>query len=216
MATDPFHSPKRRLARAKEHIADIESRVLAFLDTDPYARVIEPGSDGWNDHKLKMTKVVPDVVTDLTIEAAEAIRSALDQAMYPVAVAAKVARPDLVHFPIADTAADVENVLKGRAKDFPPDILALLRGFKTYKGANHIVWGLNRVRRQSAHRLIIPIGSLATKLDMTSLRVVEPPVGIVAPLWDREKDEIVILRTGPGAHVNYKDPALRFCSVRAS
>jgi hypothetical protein len=111
---DAFASPKRRITRAKEHIADIKSRVGSFFHTKPHTRAIERNAQGFDEHKIKLTKPLPDQITDLAYEAVEALRSALDQATHPIAVACNVKRPDLIHFPIADTAAEVDNILNGR------------------------------------------------------------------------------------------------------
>lgn len=182
-----FASPKRRISRAKEHIADIKSRVGSFFHTKPYTRAVERNSDGLDEHKVNLTSDIPNRITDLSYEAIEALRSSLDQAMYPVAVANGTKRPDLIHFPIADSSTDIESILNSRGlKDFPPDILTLLRGFKPYHGGNDLIWALNRIRRQSTHRLIVPVG-----------------VGIKAPRWNGEKNELVYAVAQPGASLDY-------------
>lgn len=87
MAADPFRSPKQQLARAKEKIAELNAAVEAFVKREPYATVIEvdPAS-GAQLHKVKMTEKLPDILTDLTMETIEGLRSVLDQAGYSVPV----------------------------------------------------------------------------------------------------------------------------------
>ena len=119
--SDPFTSPKRRLARAKEKRAEIESLSQAFFKSKPFARVIERNSKGFDEYKVRLTADIPDGVTDLAYEMIEALRSVLDQVVYPIALACGAKRPDILHFPIADTPADFENGLNGRAKELPPD-----------------------------------------------------------------------------------------------
>jgi hypothetical protein len=118
--SDTFASPKRRLARAKDHISDLKARIISWGDREPYAKVVEPNARGFDEHKVKVAIPLPDVVTDIGYETIEALRSSLDQATYAVAIACKAKRPDLIHFPIADNVADFENVLKGWLRDFPP------------------------------------------------------------------------------------------------
>lgn len=87
-ALDPFYSPKRRIARAKKHIRDLEGEIKAFLDSKPYARVIEPDAEGTGElHKIKFTKALSECLSDTAVDAVDNLRSALDQAGYAVAVA---------------------------------------------------------------------------------------------------------------------------------
>ena len=116
MRADPFASPKRRLARAKEHISDLDSRCEAFFDAEPYARVVERNVRGLEEHKVKLTVDLSDPITDIAYEAIEALRSSLDQTAHAVAVVCKAKRLELVYFPVADTSANFENVLKGCTK----------------------------------------------------------------------------------------------------
>src|SRR5437763_6572413 len=117
MSADPFASPKRRIARAGNHVDNIESGIGAFVATQPYARAVERNAQGWEEHKIKPTRPIPDDSTDFAYEAIEALRSSLDQALYPVAVAIGAKRPDLIHFPVADIPGDFENVMNGRLRD---------------------------------------------------------------------------------------------------
>ena len=189
---DPFASPKRRLARANEKITNIKTEIDAFFDAKPYVQAVERNASGFDEHKMKLTRDLPDGITDLTYEAIEAIRSSLDQAAYAIAVACNSKRPDLIHFPIADNAADFEKVVRGRIKDFPPDILALFRSLKPYQGGNDLIWALNRVRRQAAHRLIVPVGTISEAL-VYEFSISRPlPLTIpAAARWDSAKNEII-------------------------
>jgi hypothetical protein len=90
---DPFYSPKRRLARGKDHTRKLEKRVGTFLKNIPYEKVIEKDADGFELHKLRMTKAVPAICTDYAAEALEALRSALDQTGYAAAVLAASPSP---------------------------------------------------------------------------------------------------------------------------
>lgn len=146
----------------------------------------------------------PFQLTDLAYEAIEAIRASLDHATYAVAIACGSKRPDLIHFPIADTPAYLENEMKGRLKNFPPDILALFRGFQPYQGGNQLIWALNQVRRQATHRLIIPVGTINGPSLIRSMKITSPLPLDVPPLrWNGEKDEIVFAVTGPGSDLQY-------------
>ena len=200
----PFESPKRRLRRAKEHTKHINTRLDKFFKKEPYARVVETDPDSGDQiHKFKLTKSIPEKVTDLTYDAIEALRSSLDQATYAVAIACGAKRPDLVHFPIADDAVKFEKLLKtGQVKDFPPEILTLFRGFEPYQGRNDAIWALNRIRRQGYHRLIVPVGMTTQKITYNHL-MISGGGSLFSPKWDAEKNEIIFATTRPGAEFDY-------------
>lgn len=201
---DPFVSAKRRLARANEHIADIKSRIGSFLATEPYARTIEENSRGLDEHKIKLTKDIPPVITDIVYGAVEALRSSCDHATYAIAIAAKSKRPNLIHFPVADNRADFENILNGRLKDFPPNILALFRSFEPYESGNILIWALNRIRRQGTHRLIIPVGTAVGGVQIENIEISSPhPCEVRRPEWDSEKNEMVLVIVGRGSNLQY-------------
>ena len=46
MATDPFDSPKKKLARAQKDLRDFEEVSKAFSDSAPYAPITELDEDG--------------------------------------------------------------------------------------------------------------------------------------------------------------------------
>jgi hypothetical protein len=203
--SDPFASPRRRLARAYEHIANIKSRVGSYSSDKPYTRVIETNAQGFQEHKIKLRKEIPPVITDLAYEAIEAIRSSLDQAMYPIAVACDVKRADMIHFPIANSASEIEDLLSALLKKgIHGDIIALLRDLHTHQGGNDLIWALNRVRRQSAHRLIIPVATSSNNMFIENMNVhVTNHVSVHTPTWDSKKDEMIFLTTGPGTVLDY-------------
>ena len=78
MSIDPFASPKRRVARAKRHIANLNARIDKFFKKHPYAQVTEKEADGATDlHKIKLLKPLPNSMSDLASDIIEDLRSAL-------------------------------------------------------------------------------------------------------------------------------------------
>ena len=82
MPDDPFHSAKRRVARARDHIHNLETGFRAFVDGKHEALVKEVDAEENTIVKVKLTKPLPDELTDYAFEAIEALRSALDQAAF--------------------------------------------------------------------------------------------------------------------------------------
>ena len=201
---DPFTSAKRRLARANEHIESIKKAVAVFFDTKPYAEVREPNARGFHELKIRLIAPFPAVITDLTVETVEGLRASLDHVMAPIVERVGIGRGDKIHFPIADSAGGLKHILEaGSLKGLPADIKARLMMYKPYKGGNEIIWALNRVRRQAAHRLVVPIGSAAL-MQSAEISTSEPmPLTVYPPRWDSEKNEIILLETSPTGKPKY-------------
>jgi hypothetical protein len=173
--------------------------------------VIEPHTGGMSEaHKIKLRRQLPDSLTDVAYEALEALRSVLDQTAYAVAVCCKASKPENVHFPVTDDPAQFENTIRGRCKDFPPEIVSLFRSFQAYPGGDDLLVALNRVRRQGFHRLLKPVGNAIYNITGQSGRlkagpIPEFPTYIPSPMvWDSEKNEMVFGVVGPGGELQYK------------
>jgi hypothetical protein len=203
-ALGSFASPKRRLRRAKEHLNNIKSRLGSYYAMNPYTKLVERNAEGLDEYKIRLTVDLPEVITDLTYEALEALRSALDQATYTIAALSQVDRPDLIHFPVANTPGDFENVIKGRLKGLPDHLVRLFRSFECYETGNRTIWALNQVRRQGAHRLIVPVCTDTGGITVDNLILGSTTYAAVpAPKWDSVKNEMIYLILGPGSEANY-------------
>ena len=202
---DPFASPKRRIARAKLQLRALIKDGKSFFKRAPYARVVEPDPNGVDQlHKVRLTRQIPSKMTSMGVEAVENLRSALDQTGYITAVLSGVSNPKSAHFPIADCATKLETdvIGRGRCKDLPPDILAVFRSFKPYKGGNEPIWALNRLCNYSKHRI------LSAAMHCDHFRSMSPGyisgnARIPIPFWDHEKNEMVFGVVGPGGDFKY-------------
>jgi len=199
---DPFDSPKRRLLRAKQHIRDLDLRISKFFKKQPHKGVVERDASGLNEiHKVRLTKSIPSQFADRAAEVVEALRSALDQTGYAVAVLAGAIEPKSAYFPIAEKAADLENVIKGRCKDLPPDIISLFRSFNPHKGGNDTIWALNRACTVAKHRTLIRVGMSVLKIETRGISFLEGG-SLPIPKWDSEKNEVIFGIVGPEESFN--------------
>ena len=157
---DPFDSSRRKIARAKEHLANLEGKVKEFVLSDPYARVVEPHPDKpeYFIHKIKLTKPLPSSFADIAGEMAQALRNALDNAGYAVAIASGCINPKFTAFPFAGSVAQMANTL-GRSKDIPQQIQSLFCGFQPYPGGDDLLWALNEICVTDKHKMLVPIGT---------------------------------------------------------
>lgn len=202
---DPFAGSKRRLARAKEHVASLDAEISAFFGSKPWTSVNDPDPNEPNKilGKIRFTRRLPDLIYDLAEEAIEGLRAALDKTAF---VIARNPLAKSAYFPIADSAADLENVIKGRCKDLPPEIVSYLRIFLPYKGGNDLIWAMNKARQRTLHGLIsigatYPGGS--ARLRNITGGITWGPMVVVSPIWNSEKNEITFFKVGAGSNFEY-------------
>ena len=202
---DEFENSLRKIARAEKHFADLQREIIEFEQSDPYERVIEPHPDKPDHqvHKIKLTKALPESLTDIVGDIAQNLRNALDNAGYTVAVlAAPNTDPKFAAFPFAGSAAQMANAL-GRSKDIPQQIQSLFCGFQPYPGGDDLLWALNEICITDKHKIAVPVGAGSVRLG-ASVRgtgffdMPDPHV------WDSTKNEMVLITFGPGADFDYQ------------
>jgi len=209
---DHFYSAKRRLSRAKKHARDLESAGIAFINSDPYRRVVELDVNGITKlHKIRLTKPFPEELSDFATDAFDNLRSVLDHTAYASAVVKGISSPEYACFPFSNTAENWENRAKGLCKDIPSEIAALFRSFKPYKGGNDPLWGLNELRNVNQHAILSPLGTASVQVTFDKFFMQAPKDGSISfnlPMWnpitwDSCKNEMVIFREDPGGHLDY-------------
>jgi hypothetical protein len=123
MAKPPglLESPRRRLGSAKRKIRRLEKRIATFFKNKPGGPITETDAKGVTTHAFKFNRKIPDSWADAAVEAIEALRSALDQCGYAVAVRSGIAEPKNAYFPFGDTPAELDANAKGRCKDLRPN-----------------------------------------------------------------------------------------------
>jgi hypothetical protein len=175
-----------------------------FFDTHPYIQLVEPHSDGVGRVcKIKLTKDIPERLTDHALGCIEHLRSALDQAGYAAARVSGSSRLHRTSFPFGDSKTYVDRLNAGSCKDLPDEIFELFCSFKPYKGGNNSLWALNKFCNTNKHKLIEPVLSTVQSIVGNAtvkghFKLFDPPV------WDREKNELPIAILGPGAELTYK------------
>jgi hypothetical protein len=197
---NPFNSPRRRLARAKQHVNRLEKRIRTFLDRKPYKPVADTDATGTTTHAIKFNRNFPDSWGDAAVEALEALRSALDQTGYAAAVLGGVANPKYAYFPIADTMTDLDALTKGRCKDIPATVSAIFRAFDAYEGGNYTLWALNKLCNANKHRLLVPIGGIAGGGTLFPGGFLKN-ASVFAPRWNSAKNQIEFAKTYVGGEL---------------
>src|SRR6266436_429511 len=111
----PFESSKRKLARAKEHIANLEREIDLFLQSNPYKRAFEPNPERFGEFtcKIKLTQPLPPLLDEIVGDAVTNLRAPLDHIMFAFALAGGVNDPRNAYCPFSGSAANFESNMKG-------------------------------------------------------------------------------------------------------
>jgi hypothetical protein len=195
-----FQSSYQKLNNAKKHIDSLEVEIESFTRMRPYEKIEEPDPEEPQNtvHKLRLTSQLPDAITDTTADAIANIRNALDHAGYTCATASGKADPKNCSFPFGDSLEHLNR--KGgtlsKSTDIPEAIQSLFVGFKPYKGGDDLLWALHKLNIADKHKITLPIGSgifrRGVKFSGAGYWLMPEP-----HVWDREKNEMVIITLGP-------------------
>jgi hypothetical protein len=169
---------------------------------NPYELVTEPHPDkpGYQVQKFKLTKALPPSIPNITSEIAQNLRNALDNAGYSLALATGLSDPKNTAFPFAGTLDDMRKSI-GRSKDVPKQMQSLFVGFQPYLGGDDLLWALNEIAVADKHKFVIPIGQgirrYGANVRVTGYFEMPDP-----HVWDRTKNEMILITLGPGAEYN--------------
>ncbi len=186
----PFDSARRKVARAREHIATLEGEVAAFFAAKTYSRVAEPDpkQPHLEVHKLRFAGDLPDQFATMTSDGLHNLRDALDNAGYALAVASGKVSPLNAAFPFAGSSADFKNSL-GRCKDIPVTFHKIFESYGPYKGGNDFLWVLSKLAVINKHKLLtVALNSQLGNVHGTGA-IHHVPVN---PTWDETTREIEI------------------------
>ena len=138
---DPLESSKGKVARAKQHLLDLERQIGIFIDGHPYENLIEEDVDkpDFLHHKIRLTKALPASLGNIVGDFVNNLRESLDNACFGLAIAGGIADPRSAHFPFSGSATDFENSLRGNAKDVPNEIYPFIRSLQPYRGGNEVL-----------------------------------------------------------------------------
>jgi hypothetical protein len=184
--TDLFSSSKLMMCRARHHIGDLANQINAFMDGKPWTHLVENNVDGTkNLHKIKFTKRLPEDTSCMVFDAANNIRSVLDQMAFAIAVKhTGIIKPKSAKFPFGPTEFDMLNNSKGACKDLPPEISSLFESFRPYKGGNNLLWALNELANTPKHETIVPVGIGGATTSFLPPGIIRGELVIQPPSWD--------------------------------
>lgn len=198
--SDPFVSSRRKIAWAKKNLAQLDVMIGEFLQQENlYTSFAEPDPQNPQHtvHKMRVIKQIPDGLSELTGNIVDDLRSALDQAMYGIALlhdpATKLGE---AAFPFSRDADHFDNALKGRCKGVLVQLWPLLRSYKPYQGGSQALFALNAICGTNKHGILLPVGTAT----VTAKTVIEG-TGFWSmptnPVWDWTKQEMELFTAGP-------------------
>ena len=192
--TDPFHSSRYSIERGKTHIDQLKRDMAAFRELKPYTRVVEPNHEGgFKSHKIRLIETIPPSFSGIIFDAANSLRSSLDQAGYAVARGCGK-RGDNAHFPFGNDKNNASACIKGRSRDIPQEIFDHMMSFKPYKGGNDLLWALNNLSNTPKHEVIVDV-RVTPGISFVRGKIYPgiEPVRFLA--WDSAKNEMEISRS---------------------
>ena len=196
--SDPFYSSKYSITRAKHHISDFERQIVEFDNTNPYIFIIDTDADTSEQiHKVKLVKPMPDALPAIASDTVHNLRSALDQTIYALKLISGNTANESTLFPFADNAANFQNTVKGRCKQLPKEIVALICAFQPYKGGNNLLWALNKLSNTNKHAIVRPVILTTGNINITG-GVITGGLIFNSRVWDRTKNEIEVFRQPKG------------------
>lgn len=201
--TIPFETSRRKIAWAEKRLKELHEEINSFQQQNPYQKLIEPDPDNTGNivHKMVVTDEIPDSTLNLTAEIVGSLRTALDSAMFDIALATGKTDPRNASFPFAGTIQDMPHAL-GRCKDVPSNIHSLCCGLQPYQGGNEALWALNKLNNTDKHRILRPFGTgvFRTRASLSGTGYFSMPD---PHKWDSAKKEMIIIRLGADTTFDY-------------
>jgi hypothetical protein len=123
----------------KKRTADLNTEIETFAKEEPWTYVIEPDPNTQQQylHKLVFTARLTEDLPNILFDAANNLRSTLDQIAFAIAVKhTGNPSPKSCAFPFGKTEDDLRNRVSGACKDLPQEIRDLFVSFNPYDGGN--------------------------------------------------------------------------------
>src|SRR5258708_14146151 len=110
MASDPFASSRSKLARAKKDLAKLKRRTAVAVKKQTYEIFSQPAPDKpeFLKCKMRLSKELPDVISEMTGNIVDNLGSAFDHVMDVVAIGSACAHPVSAYFPISNDCTTFE------------------------------------------------------------------------------------------------------------
>jgi hypothetical protein len=174
----PFDASSLKLARAAKHLEELKVAASDYLALNPVRIVVEPfphmekshGTQAWI---ARIDKPVPFEFSAIIGDVVHNLRAALDLlACDLVRLAGKPIRS--VYFPFCEGHADLLDTIKKRnLHRAGPDVVAVVRSLKPYKGGNIALRAIHDMDIADKHQAMLPVIG-ATTVPLGSILQLPP------------------------------------------
>ncbi len=170
MASPTFHDARLKIKRADEHIAELQARLVAFLDTDFYSLSVEKDADtGTYLLRFGVVTSVPDDIATVIGDALHNLRTVLDYVAFEIVTCAG-GPTDFIKFPVRSKREEVKAALKGgEMKVAGSDIIDLILDVvQPYQGGNgDSLYVLHSLDMGDKHFKFTPVITVAALRNVT-------------------------------------------------
>jgi hypothetical protein len=137
-----FEGPNLKIARGRQHTAELKGKIATYLQGDPCAVILEQGVNAAEHKRLSFYfrngGIIPGEFSVIFGDAVHNFRTALDILANDL-VALNGVKPKKVYFPFGKDAAGFESELKAKMGQAPKAIRDIVRSFKPYVGGNNLL-----------------------------------------------------------------------------
>jgi hypothetical protein len=199
----PLYGVKLKIARANEHLANVEKIVDAFGASHRIVR--ESEIDGIHEVVKLVVGSIDKMLPIIVSEAVFHLRSALDNLVVSLVPAGK--NTSNTYFPIAKCRQEFELPrTQEKIEMLPPRVQKAIHRLKPYKGGNNLLWAMNRLRNNNTHLRLLPIARTGPHWNSHTIDTLIPVTSgamIEIPYPKTFVDELVLARCFNGATIEY-------------
>jgi hypothetical protein len=159
--SERLQGPREKVARAKEHVNDLNTKIAEFLASNPYAVVREVETET-GDHvwRIKVREQPPQRLATIAGDAVHNLRSALDLLVGQLVEANGNTPGKGTMFPIGGSQTEYESARGQRyIKGVSGAAQKAIDALKPYEGGNEALWRLHRLDANDKHQRLAVVGA---------------------------------------------------------
>jgi hypothetical protein len=193
--SDPIHSARLKIERAKKHLADLDAELTAFKGRHPYSIVCQ---DEGNKRRyiFKVREPLPESLPLLIGDLVHNLRIPLD---YLIQGAVRVNHRQPTRrtgFPFAGGEKSFRKALIGAVDGASKKTRAIVRYLKPYGGGNSAVFAIDELDVADKHSTIIPVWSAYTHMRIVPTIPDQPQIKVPFYLKMTTKNAGKIVKDG--------------------
>jgi hypothetical protein len=173
----PLESARLKVARAREHLKELDAEAMLFIDSQPYIPTYQYDFDGgWSYVIARKFADPPHRLAFLAGDFAHNLRAALDHLVYALAGLGEEERGDRTQFPIFQKVADYERHEATYLEGVRPCDRTKIRRLQPFEKSNSLLMNLKALDDRDKHRIVDAV------LPTAHYSKVKPAIGSIADL----------------------------------